>query len=387
MTLTANIDGAPGDEIVVSGHRERPDLRVKGDGTFALGFPLDRAGRRYHIGRFSAGNLIADAALELAGSVADDSTNIPSDTILPDPLEAYSGNGVMLPGWPRTTTNYISQAPTLVDVDGDGFDELYLGAENYYLYGLRPDGGPVPGFALQPSLQGSQSIMSPLAGDLDADGHAELVLIPTTFTQDPKHPGRDQPGHGDRGETRVPARQTQRRSARSRRRRRRRNQRDRHRPDRELPSGEQVGVIRVLRPDGTLVREFRYSNDPRAIAGMALADLDQDGVPEIVLSLSQFDSFYQTTLNEVTALKGNGQVLAGWPKVLDAASHYPAAVGAVVVGDVDGDLLPEVIADVTARCTSSTTTEHRDGQPEEAARHPHLQPDLPARARPCRRRR
>jgi len=331
--VVANIDGAPGDEIVVSGFAHGPIYAIKGDGSIAPGFPLSRNGRMYHIAHFSAGNFVGnDDALELVGQVNDDTTVLPSDTVWPDSIEAYTGDGLLLPNWPRVTENFGGgPLATLVDVDLDGHDEMYMGVGFGRMGAVRHDGSAVPGF-------GGVAGGFPFAADLDADLRPELVFTNTRNYGDPNSlvivgqatgTARTQEmqldgyytlhGLGDvDGDGLVNIVAT---------------------VGVPVPPVGSDTFIRILRPDGSLVREFRNAPDTAAVSGISLADLDQDGIPEIVVAMGLFDGYYQTNEIRVAAFKGTGEMLAGWPVILTggSTSHTP------LVGDVDGDGLPEVV--------------------------------------------
>ena len=73
----------------------------------------------------------------------------------------------------------------------------------------------------------------------------------------------------------------------------------------------------------------------------ALADLDGDGTPEIVVQ----------TESHLNVWKGGGSVLAGWPHFL--GSFLWLGNSAPVVGDVDGDSQPDIV--ITTQTGGSST--------------------------------
>jgi subtilisin family serine protease len=348
QTIVANLDGGADLEIVASPLMNGPTYAWKSNGTLAPGWPLERGGRLYYVGYFAAGNLDSDPATkEIVGTVADDGTTELSDPILGDPIEAYSASGQSLPCWPRATFNYMQQQPVTVDIDRDGIDETFFGGNDGYLRGVTHDCQGVPGaFISMSMLTGGQGVPTPIAGDLDADGRPELALYGGIY-----QPGQPnglglidfasgsavmrvvpQPAFtnpiaiGDvdgNGEMNIIATSS------------------------EVVSGNTVGVIRVLSPDGSTVRTIQYAQPGFGLNDAVLADLDQDGIPEIVISLSKFDSFYQLMQFEVTAVRGTGATMPGFPVTLKSGvptiTHVPT-ISPLAVGDVDGDLRPEIIA-------------------------------------------
>lgn len=44
---------------------------------------------------------------------------------------AFDGNASVLPGWPIPAANYVSSPAALVDIDGDGIDEIFVGEHDH----------------------------------------------------------------------------------------------------------------------------------------------------------------------------------------------------------------------------------------------------------------
>lgn len=98
--------------------------------------------------------------------------------------------------------------------------------------------------------------------------------------------------------------------------------------NRGLTSG---GFIYAFKKDGTLLPGFP-KNHGYSTRTPVLADIDGDGAMEIIVNLRAPAG--------VWIYKGNGTVVAGWPKSLNSVPASSAAVG-----DIDGDNLPEIIAE------------------------------------------
>jgi len=98
--------------------------------------------------------------------------------------------------------------------------------------------------------------------------------------------------------------------------------------NRGLTSG---GFIYAFKKDGTLLPGYP-KNHGYSIRTPVLADVDGDGALEIIVNLRSPAG--------VWIYKGNGTVLSGWPRPLNSVPASSAAVG-----DIDGDNLPEIIAE------------------------------------------
>jgi hypothetical protein len=118
----------------------------------------------------------------------------------------------------------------------------------------------------------------PVIGDVDGDGQLEIVVAGTVTSEYPWHAG-----------------------------------------------------VRIFSANGTLERTITGSGSGGYGTAPALADLDGDGVPDIILQT-------ETTLH---AWRGDGTSLPGWPVNLGTGLWLENQ--APVVGDLDGDLRPDVV--------------------------------------------
>jgi hypothetical protein len=96
---------------------------------------------------------------------------------------AWNANCGVRPGWPVSTNNYMTSAPALADLDGDGKLEVIAtsATTNHStldprVYAWRQNGAPVPGFPSIPrNYRGETSDpLSPIAADWNADGRPEI---------------------------------------------------------------------------------------------------------------------------------------------------------------------------------------------------------------------
>jgi hypothetical protein len=334
--VVGNGDSSPDLEILLAGFVQGPNYLCKSSGALVGGWPLEPDGfdptdplSVRSPGFWSTGNLVAGTAgqLQLVGGF--ERANGLSQ------IEVRSGTGVLLPNWPRVGGNILSQPATLVDVDGDGIDEIFYGPDTRQLVGQRSDGSLVPGFPVMPADVSFSGIGAPIAADLDLDGIPELIVaadntntgqiiavrangarlsgFPVALPSPPSLGGVGDVDGDGQPEIVATA-------------------------NRAASGGGIEHILIEVSPDGTVKRTLVVA------AGAtidALADLDGDGIPEIVLSYGVVDTFYHTEQRFMTVVHGDGTSLPGWPIQLTKITEGPTSQA--VVGDVDGDGRPDIV--------------------------------------------
>jgi len=301
--VVGDIDGDGRPEILAAGYDAGPLYAWKGDGTAVPGWP------NYSVTTTSEVSL---------GHFNPTSTGLGVVAgVWLNGLHLYNGDGSPIAGWPQSSTLLWFPPPT-VDLNGDGIDEI-IGFP-----ARRADGSVFnPSVSIPPAEAASTNITSSVAvADLDADGEPDVVVAngqsvwasnaQGTLAGFPvSSPGTASvfinPVIGDvNGDGR---------------------------PEIILPTvnysaGIPYLTVNILTNEGVPIRAWT-TPDPLTSEIVALADLDGDGIPEIIASAG----------THVYAWKGDGTLLPGWPASIGAGNYG----GPVAVGDVDGDGYPDVV--------------------------------------------
>jgi hypothetical protein len=298
-TLVANFDSDPELEIFGSALSQGPLYAWNSSGTLLPGWP---SAMNQGVVYPAAGRLDKNqAGLQVVGADFNGQ------------LVVYKSDGSAYPGWPQGVAGG-RVAPILVDINGDGLDEIVI-ANLYELRIMSIDGSILPGWPV--------SFYAKIAGlavaDLNKDGHQEIV----TFTE-PINGYTCLKIFSDTGVSNpncladfwgdshmYPAV-----------------------GDVDDDGNDEVIVnsnrrVLILNTAGEIKKTLNVTQYDTGTVPI-LADLNQDGVPEIVVQTEEFLHVY----------RGNGDPVQGWPQVL----RYPGFSDSTpVVGDVDGDQLPEIV--------------------------------------------
>ena len=187
--------------------------------------------------------------------------------------------------WPYYTDDTVFSSPALADADGDGIDDVIIGADSSpgapvdhqggFLRALDHDRTAIWQYAINDIVRSSPSI-----GNIDADAGLEVVF-----------------GAGD-----------------------------------YWGGSDSVKVFALNLENGSLVSGWPKSTNGVTNASPTLADLDGDGVLDV--AIGTFNSTHgRGSGGSVYAFKGNGSAISGFP----VASGGGAVLGQIITADLDGD--------------------------------------------------
>ena len=307
----ADLDKDGKQEIVVGGTDGRL-YAIRSDGTLMWSFDTAAAINPLVT---RPGKSLIDSAPAIADLDGDGWPEIVVGVGAPADVFGYNGGmivldhtGHMRAGWPQITADQIGpgmggpdgyiegfySSPALGDIDGDGDLEIIAGSWDMRVYAWHSDGILVTGW---PRFVYDTVWSSPALADIDNDGHLEIIIGV-----------------------------------------------DAHSPD--------GGYLFVFRGDGTVQPGFPKLIDQTVYSSPAVADLNGDGKPDIVVGTG---NFYSGKGYAVYAWDAQGNLLPGWPV---ATGGY--VMSAPTVGDIDGDGKPEVIVGCN---DSKVYAFHGDGRP------------------------
>lgn len=316
-TLVGNIDMDPEPEILRTALWPGLMYAWNDDGTLATGWPPalltggvdDFVGEAYPVlGRFTNSNHL-DVFVSYTSRLQ----------------AVHSGSGQTLLGWPmRTNAEYPGAS---ADLDGDGIDEILVedsdtSSSRNFLEIHRPDGARFPGRSISlPTVNQWSKLRTPVVADLFGDGTLEIVTADDNHIYAHRSDGsivsgfpvnlgvRSLPVVGDVDGDGA--------------------------PEIVVVSylQERTAIVGIVSNAGVIERTIATPFEVVNPLAPALADLDADGIPEIVIKFGRV-----RVPGGLAVWRGDGTSLVGWPVLLDESSR-----SAAVVGDVSGDGMADVV--------------------------------------------
>lgn len=257
----------------IGGEGEGKVYAWNGDGSLVSGWPLTLGTGYYAYSSPALGDIDGDGKLEVVCGVSNNRIDIEDPLLNDGKVYVWNGDGSILPGWPVTIIGWSTSTPALGDIDDDGELEIVVSTWLFdvyegKVYALEKDGSAVPGWPK--TLPGYPR--TPVVGDVDDDDKLDVFCVA-----------------GD------PA---------------------------------QNGVVYAWNSNGSLLSGWPVSvGDTYSESPLALGDMDQDGVAEIVVASDQ----------NLWVFNGDGSSVPGWPATVGKVFSSP------VIGNIDSDRELEVV--------------------------------------------
>ncbi len=247
-------------------------------------------------------DLSGDGRLEVIIGVDAHKEGSPFNTPNGGCLHVFQYDATELPGFPQCVDQVIASSPAIGDINGDGKPEIVVGTGNYWnssnngtgvspahvVYAFKCDGNQASGW---PVAVDGQVATSPAIGDIDGDGTPDVVV-----TDNNSWPSHDVPRLRVQGQRDAPLFKTRaevvsRSSRRTPAAPASRTSSATSTPEIIVPA--QHGALRPLVQRNpahrrrTAIPPARFRSTPtRALSGVAIGDLDNDGVANEMVAVS-----------------------------------------------------------------------------------------------------
>ncbi|MBI4846428.1 MAG: S8 family serine peptidase [Candidatus Omnitrophica bacterium] len=265
---------------------------------------------------FTQKNISTIVTGEISPAIADIDQDGNQEIVIRDGVAVYVYNkdGILLPGWPVSTGRWwfysvgtTVASPVIADINNDGQLEIIVAGTPETIYIFNRDGSNLSGWPKQlvddtdPNTYNRITCItrdSPAVGDIDNDGDLEIVIQENNIIQ------------------------------------------------------PNMGNIYAFHHDGEIVQGWPQPIElvtPQlgapSVTAPKIGDIDGDGDLEIVT-----ESRYNQSECRIYVRHHNGEMAQGWPKY-NVRSY--AGVSGFALADVDNDGLPEIIASVKGSSSGS----------------------------------
>ena len=294
------------------------------DGYHRVNATLVTAASQYIDTTAVAGSRYIYAAVRIDSSGNASRLSIGRDTVSAPPA-AKPGFPVALGIGGRGNRMWAS--PAVGDLDGDGHAEIIMGSDDGKVYAFSRGGVPLPGWPVALGVQIDNS--TPALADLDGDGLPEVIvgtgawytaagdgLVHAFKGSGTEASGWPQPVWGDAFANCAVS-----------------DLNGDGWP--EVIAATTAGLVYAWGHDGVPLPGWPRQAGDRVAASPAIGDVDGDGQNEVVVTASQASGLL---LNVFTA---DGQQLPGWPRAIPCNPGY--ALSAPALGDIDADGVFEII--------------------------------------------
>jgi subtilisin family serine protease len=225
-------------------------------------------------------------------------------------LIAVTGvDGDTLPGFPVSLESPIHSSPAIWDVDLDGAPEIMVGTAGGLLYAIEADGSIVPGY---PVFLGGDLVAGPAVADLDRTNPGLELAIGSS---DGKLWVLDRAGVARPGWPRQARGAFQATPAL-------------HDFDgdgaAEIVVGALDSTLYGYRGDGTPMPGWPIALGDRVESSAAIGDIDRDGIADVVVGCDD---------HKIYGVKADGTAMAGWPVTLAGAVRASPALADLAGND------------------------------------------------------
>jgi subtilisin family serine protease len=257
------------------------------------------------------------------------------------------GDGMLRPGWPQNIDAFdgnFAMTPVVGDITGDGVPEIVQAADTGTLSVWEPNGTALAGWPVKQPTSGFQYFVT--LADINGDGVRDVVVVDefNGIVRVFNHTGTMLPGFS------IALGQALNYAAVA--------DVDGDGQNEIVVASLDGAKLWVIASNGTTKsgwpKQISKGPSPNGLAWSlpALADLDGDGKPDIVIG---------TNDGTLLALHGDGTAVAGFPQ-----STALAQVNSPAIGDIDGDGKPEVVVGIQTVVESGAPVDrlyawHHDG--------------------------